>query len=783
MNFFSVIFIFLGLITQINAQRYIETSSLLTCMDDSQFTATQFNVRFLPDKSSAIVNVTALSNIDANVTADVEFIAYGLSAFTTNVSFCSLNYETICPFSTGHLEVNTDFDIPSDYLSQIPNIAYTIPDLDARVRVILRDSDTNENLACVEAILTNGKTVQTKYASWPIAAISGLGVITSGVISVIGHSNTAAHIASNSMSLFIYFQSLAITAMMAVAKIPPIAAAWAQNFQWSLGIIRLGFIQDIANWYVQATGGTSTDILHSTYLSISVQKAKRATDFLGEMYAKAQRAKHLTMFKRASLSIATDDFGQSDSLDPDLYSTNEKADDLASKILVLRGIQRVAYLANIEITHLFMTAIIFLLFFAFVMIVCLMLFKAIIEICVRSKIMNEGKFNEYRQQWSSIIKGALYRLLVIAFPQVCVLCLWELTSRDSTGTTVVAIFLFVVVFALLYQAAARVCLRGRRSVQQYKNPAYLLYGDGTFLNKFGFVYVQYRADHYYFVLASLTYVFLKSLFVAILQSRGKVQAVIVFAIELIYLVVLCWLRPFMDKRTNAFNITIGVINTINALFFMFFSYIFGQPQVVGSIMGIVYFVLNAVFALFLLIFTIVTCVLALIYRNPDTRYQPMKDDRVSFIPRFDNKKLVKPGQPVNQADEDYELMALGASAMKGHENKPSPFDEDESVYDEDSSGFNSQGKNNRVAFQTNSTNSFKTDDKRNSYYMENMEPTEPSSTITGNPGAAFNSFQGTGYGNNTGYYSNNNSNTSFQNPYQQRTGYSGASTNQRVNFR
>ncbi|EGV63787.1 hypothetical protein CANTEDRAFT_104863 [Yamadazyma tenuis ATCC 10573] len=780
---------FLWFFTTISAQRFVKTSSLLTCMDNSQFTATHFDVKFFPDNNTAVVDVTALSNIDANVTANVEFIAYGLTAFTSNISFCSLNYETICPFTTGHLEVNTDFKVPKADTSQIPGIAYTIPDLDARVRVVLLDSDTDETLACVEAILTNGKTVQTKYASWPIAAISGLGVITAGVISVIGHSNTAAHIASNSMSLFIYFQSLAITSMMAVAKVPPIAAAWAQNFQWSVGIIKLGFIQDISNWYIQSTGGTPTDILDSSYLSISVQKAKRsAVEFINDLYQKAQYSQHVTLFKRLTLSIATDDFGQSDTLDPDLYSVNEKDNDLSSKILVLRGIQRVAYLAGIEITNVFMTSIIFLLFFAFVMIVCLMLFKAVIEILIRSKIMNEGKFNEYRQQWSSIIKGALYRLMVISFPHVCVMCLWELTTRDSTGTVVVAVFLFVICFALLYQAAVRVILRGRRSVQQFKNPAYLLYGDGPFLNKFGFVYVQYKADSYYYVLASLSYVFLKCLFVAVLQTRGEVQSVIIFAIELIYFVGLCYFRPFMDKRTNAFNIVIAVINTINALFFMFFSYIFGQPQIVASVMGIVYFILNAVFALFLLIFTIVTCVLALVYQNPDTRYQPMKDDRVSFIPRFDNKSA-KPGQPINQDDEDYELMALGASAMKGHENKVSHFEDDDSVYDEEtSSGFANQSRNHQNAYQSNSTTSFKADDpKRNSYYMENMEPTQPTSTIVGNPGTAFNNYQRTGQGNsNIAYQNNNNSSSSvsFKNPYQQKsTAYGGSSSNQRVNFR
>ena len=162
------------------------------------------------------------------------------------------------------------------------------------------------------------------------------------------------------MSLFVYFQSLAVTAMMAVARTPPLAAAWAQNFMWSLGVVRVGFVQDIANWYLQATGGTPTDILKSRYLSISVQKfvkkfIKRSAMAIAEHSPEFMT--HLT--KRINVLLDTESIG---ALDSDLYTTNEKSGESSGKILVLRGIQRVAYLSNIEITDMFMTSIQFLLF-------------------------------------------------------------------------------------------------------------------------------------------------------------------------------------------------------------------------------------------------------------------------------------------------------------------------------------------------------------------------------------------------------------------------------------
>lgn len=774
----------------VSAVHYIKSSSLLTCMDNSQFTASYFDIVFYPGNRTIYFDINAISSIDAKVGAYINVIVYGLNVVQRNISLCDIDYESsgsganpLCPLTSGHLNLDSHYQIGSSISSQIPGIAYTVPDVDARVKVLIYDLESYDQLACVEATLSNGKTVQTKYAGWPIAAISGLGVITSGVISVIGHSSTAAHIASNSMSLFVYFQSLAIMAMMAVARVPPIAAAWAQNFMWSVGLIKIGFVQDISNWYIQATGGTPTDILGASYLSISVQRfAKRAMEWYEGMnsydLAGLSSSSGSSLAKRANILLDSDTFGTADSLDPDLYSTNEKATDLSGKILVLRGIQRVAYLASIEITDVFMTGICFLFFFAFVMVVCLMLFKAIIEILTRSKAMHAEKFNEYRHHWGGIIKGSLYRLLIIAFPQVSVLCIWELTARDSAGAVVVAVFLLVITLVLLIQAATRVFLMGRNSVRNFKNPAYLLFGDVKFLNKFGFLYVQYRADCFWFIWVSLFYIFIKSLLVAVLQHHGKPQSVIIWVIELIHLVVVCWIRPFMDKRTNAFNITISVINFINALFFMFFSSVFGQPNVVSSVMAVVYFVLNAVFALFLLIFTIVTCLLAIVRKNPDARYQPMRDDRVSFLPKSAGKKGAGTG-----GDDDMELMALGATAMKGHEHgKRDPLAYDDESYDEDSIYQNTRNLSGPAlgGEGTTSTGSGSNDyspSKRDSISF--MEPTQPGSTIVGNPYNALptnysnenNASTGSGFSfGQTGAYQGSSS--SPQNPYFQNTSYS-----------
>lgn len=111
----------------------------------------------------------------------------------------------------------------------------------------------------------------------------------------------------------------------------------------------------------------------------------------------------------------------------------------------------------------------------------------------------------------------------------------------------------------------------------HKNPAYILYSDPSALNKWGFLYVQFRATAYYFIMPSLAYILVKALFIAFGQNSGITQAVALVVIDAGYLIGVSILRPWMDKKTNAFNISIAAINFINAIFLLVFTSVFNQP--------------------------------------------------------------------------------------------------------------------------------------------------------------------------------------------------------------
>jgi hypothetical protein len=185
--------------------------------------------------------------------------------------------------------------------------------------------------------------------------------------------------------------------------------------------------------------------------------------------------------------------------------------------------------------------------------------------------------------------------------------------------------------ATLGWAAAKVIRIARRSIVMHRNPAYILFSDPQALNKWGFLYVQFRASAYYFILPTLGYLLVKAMFIAFAQRHGIVQAVGFMVVEAAALITASVLRPWMDKSTNSFNIAICAFNFLNSIFLLIFTEVFNQPPLVTGVVGVILWITNAIFALVLLIMLIVTTCLVFFRENPDGRYTYMADDRTSFM--------------------------------------------------------------------------------------------------------------------------------------------------------
>jgi hypothetical protein len=328
----------------------------------------------------------------------------------------------------------------------------------------------------------------------------------------------------------------------------------------------------------------------------------------------------------------------------------------------------VAFKAKIETTNLFVTGLTFFWLFAIFTMLGITLFKFILEGLAKQGIMKSDKFLEFRNGWRTVLKGILYRIALIGFPQLSILCLWEFTQVDSAAEIVLAVFYLLCPLVALVWGASKVIQIARRSINMHGNAAYILFSDPQALNKWGFLYVQFRASAYYFIGPILLYTLVKAMFVAFAQKTDVAQAVGFIILEIGMLIAGSVLRPWMDKKTNSFNIAVYVINFLNSIFLLIFTNVFGAPLLAIGVVGVVLFVLNAIFSTVLLLMVVASTIWSIVRKNPDARYQFMADDRASFM---------KSQTALNNGAAT-ELDALAATARGDNDKASYKFGDEES---------------------------------------------------------------------------------------------------------
>ena len=377
--------ILIALSSYASASRILQSNSLNPCPGAKNLglSATLFNVTFNADAKRLDYNINLVSSIGGKVIANIQALAYGFVLLNQTIDPCdkkNTQLQPLCDMTPGNIPPLNSFSaLDQSMVDRIPGIAYAVPDLDVKVRITINDQN-RQQIACVETALSNGQTVEQLGVKWATAVIAGLGLVASAVTAGLGHSNTAAHVAANAMSLFGLFQAQAMVGMTSIS-LPPIVQSWTQDFQWTMGIIKIQFMQTIFTWYLRATGGYPSTIVASLAVA-SVQVQKRSLEVVQKIADKAP----LGILKRAV----------------------QKQDN---DIKVVRGILRVGFRAGIEPTNIFLTGLAFFVAFLCLVILGILFFKGVLEFGTKRGWSDGEKVQEFRVGWKIVLKGILLRIV------------------------------------------------------------------------------------------------------------------------------------------------------------------------------------------------------------------------------------------------------------------------------------------------------------------------------------------------------------------------------------
>ena len=214
----------LNLVRAVNAEDLFEAHALSTCSNDSIVSINRFDVTYTPSNNNIVLGFTGsfTESASTDVMIDIDVLIYGYNAISLTMDPCAspkISFSLSHAIRVSQYPRKTSLSLDSDALSSIPSqfldtslvlfsgsttanvlhlfleIAYTVPDIDAVVRLKLKDASTNASITCIETRVYNGKTVNQQAVAWVLAVITGLGMAATMVVSILGYSNIATHMA------------------------------------------------------------------------------------------------------------------------------------------------------------------------------------------------------------------------------------------------------------------------------------------------------------------------------------------------------------------------------------------------------------------------------------------------------------------------------------------------------------------------------------------------------------------------------------------------------------
>ena len=530
----TISLLFLGTLPgRVLADQILKTSGFSTCLSGSNITVQNLDIEYNNDDKTVTFNVAGTSTSVQNVTAQLNVTAYGISVYQNSFNPCdpSTYVEQLCPgmsrlhaavvvstdvraVPSGTFSANGVQTIPASYASQIPSIAFSVPDIAAQATLELKSLDTGADVACITSDVNNGKTADVPAVSYVAAGIAGAALVVGGLSAVSaaaagGASGGAGTVSPSFTDVLTTMQGFAMNGMMSV-KYPDVYRSFAKNFGFSVGIIPWTAMQTSIDNFRAKTGGNLT--------GDSVQFLKNATLEFSDGSSSSKAKRHVAMMIRESISTSVNS------------SSSASSSNSSSSIqTTVHGIQAYVEELSVPQANTFMTVLLIVAIIIAAIAVSILFFKVLLETWALFGSFPKALVGFRKHYWGTMAR-TIVNLILVLYGVWVLYCIFQFTHGDSWAAKLLA-GITLTLFTATLAGFTFFIWKTARQLKKAEGDVSGLYEDKKNWLKYSLFYDSYKKDFWWLFVPAIIYMFAKGCVLAAADGHGLSQTVAQLVIE------------------------------------------------------------------------------------------------------------------------------------------------------------------------------------------------------------------------------------------------------------
>ncbi|SMQ51858.1 unnamed protein product [Zymoseptoria tritici ST99CH_3D7] len=654
----------------------LTTNGFSLCSTSSSIQVDRLDATY--DRNSKVItfDVAGSSTESQKVTLHLTVTAYGKQVYERDFDPCDLNMEQMCPVPSGSFAAKGSETIPDKYASQIPSIAFSVPDLDGLVKLEVKSS-SGEQIACIQSEVGNGKTFNIPSVKYAAAGVAGVALVFTGAAALASGGSPGATGPSPSFGEVLgWFQGMAMNGMLSV-KYPKVYQSFTTNFGFSAGLVEWGSMQTAIDNFRASTGGNVTENNYE-YLKNNVTLVLNQDS--NNKTSKAKRALDTALLWARQTTVNVN--GQSTDVNTGLQDSGNTANNTATSDMspkdkqFVTGIQAYAEQLSIPSSNTFMTILLVWAIVVAAIIVLILIGKVILEAWAQCGTLSKSLDSWRKRYWWRMAK-AITNLVLLLYGIWTMWCVYQFADGDSWAAKVLAGVTLALFTALLAGFSWRIYAKAHQ-YKKLEGAPNGLYEDKEVWIKYSLFYDSYKKSYWWLFVPVILYMFARGCIIAGANGHGMVQVAGQLIVEALMLILLLWTRPFARRSSQWINITIQTVRVLSVVCILIFVEELGFSQTTTTVTGVVLLVVQSIMTGLLAILIAINAIIACIKENPHRRKR--KDAEKARLEKdLDNLT------PLNARNS----LLMGNMSQRGHEPSiykapivsPAPFGDKRGRYD------------------------------------------------------------------------------------------------------